>query len=152
MRALLVGLALLASFPTGPASAQDLAPLSAVVAARTLYPGEAITRDALVRVEVRNPNPVREPVARTFEQAVGRVTRRTLLPRRYIPLSALRAPDLVVRGTRVFLHVNVGNVAITARGRALEAGALGAIIPVRVGRGRVLEGRVRADGSVVVER
>ncbi len=120
---------------------------------RIVYPGERIGVADLRRVVVRNTRPVASPVARAFDQAVGRVATRTLLPRRYIALSALRAPDLVTSGKAVQLTYRTNGLLITTRATALETGAAGETVSVRTGpANRIVTAQVMPDGTVEVAR
>lgn len=126
--------------------------LRAVVAKRVIYPGETISTADLRDVEVRNPRPVAAPVVREFAEAVGFVARRTLLPKRYIPKSALRRPFLVHAGKPVRINYRDRTLDISLVGAALEAGELGSHVAVRnVASGKRLQGVVEADGSVTVQ-
>lgn len=126
-------------------------PLEAVVTRRVVHPGQVLAPGDLRVVAVRNPAPVRRPVVRAMGEAVGRVARRTLLPRRYIPRAALRKPHAVEAGARVSLRYRRGALVITLPGTALAAAGLHEPIVARVRGGRKVFGTVAAAGVVEVQ-
>jgi flagella basal body P-ring formation protein FlgA len=73
---------------------------TAVVPERTIYPGEELGADTGPRGVVTNPNLRGGYVAVTSEM-LGKVTTRTLLPGRTIPVGALRDAWAVERGATV---------------------------------------------------
>lgn len=82
---------------------------------------------------------------------VGKVARRTLLPGQAIPLLAVKAPDLVQAGKPVTLVFDAGQLKITGRGIALQAGAAGDRISAQnYESGAVVRGVIVQDGSVRV--
>ena len=144
MRALAISLALVGA---APAAAE---PLQAVVPTRVVHPGQTLTLADLRVVDVRNPKPVARPVARELGQALGLVSKRTLLPRRYIALSSLRAAHAVEAGKVVELRYRRGAVLITLPGTALGSAAPGKPVAVRVKGGRSVLGTVAGSGVVEV--
>ncbi|MDD9908483.1 MAG: flagellar basal body P-ring formation chaperone FlgA [Ahrensia sp.] len=128
------------------------AELRAIVAKRVIYPGETLTAADLRDVAVRNPRPVSAPVVRRMSDAVGLVTKKTLLPKRYIRKSSLRRPFLVQAGKPVRITYSNSSLNISIVGAALEAGELGSVVAVRnTSSGKRLFGVVEADGSVRVQ-
>lgn len=122
----------------------------AVVPNQVIYPGDAVTRSQLDVVEVTNPN-IAGGYARSVEEVEGKISRRTLLPGRTIPVSGLRDPFAVRRGAPLRLTFNIGNMMISASGTSLADAAVGDIIKVRnVDSGVVVSGTVMADGTVQV--
>jgi flagella basal body P-ring formation protein FlgA len=119
------------------------------VVTRTIYPGEKITSDMVEEVMLRPGQVAPRAVAITVEDLEGKVTKRTLLPRRYVPLAALREVWLVERGRQVLMVLIHGPLTITAAGVPLESGAAGDHIRVRnLDSGRIVSGTVMADGTV----
>ena len=80
------------------------------------------------------------------------MSRRTLLPRRYIARASLRVPHAVGAGETVTLRLRAGALLITARGTALASAAPGESVAVRTPRGRTVFGRAVAGGTVEVTR
>lgn len=123
---------------------------TAVVPARTIYPGEEISIDLVREVVVTNPN-LRTGYAALTSEVVGKVTTRTLLPGRTIPVGALREAWAVERGGTVPLVFNGGGLTITAVGSPLQNAAVGDFIRVRnIDSGITVSGIVMGDGSVRV--
>lgn len=123
---------------------------TAVVPIRTIYPGEEIGRGSVEEVDVTNPNLSGE-YARESREVVGMVAKRTLLPGRTIPPSALREAFAVTRGSSVRLVFTIGNLNISASGTPLENAAIGDVIRVRnIDSGVTVSGTVMADGTIQV--
>ena len=123
---------------------------TAVVPTRVIYPGETVSADQLNVVTVTNPN-LSGGYARTKEEVVGMVSKRTLLPGRTIPTSGLREAFAVKRGGSVRLTFTIGNMLISASGTPLTDAAVGELIKVRnLDSGSIVSGTVMADGTVQV--
>lgn len=73
----------------------------------------------------------------------------------YVPLTSgaatTREEPLIAKGDAVSVTVSGVGFAISQQGEALEAGAAGQWIKVRVGRGEPLRGRVLRPGAVGIE-
>ncbi|MCL6705513.1 flagellar basal body P-ring formation protein FlgA [Pseudomonas sp. R2.Fl] len=122
----------------------------AVVPNSIIYPGEEIAATQVQEVEVTNPN-LAGGYADSVAQVVGMVTKRTLLPGRTIPVSALREPFAVKRGSNLRLTFAIGNMLISASGSPLQDAAIGDVIKVRnLDSGVIVTGTVMADGTVQV--
>lgn len=123
---------------------------TAVVPTSTIYPGEEITPSRVEEVEVTNPN-LAGDYARRSKEVVGMVAKRTLLPGRTIPVSALREAFAVTRGSAIRLTFTIGNMTISAGGTPLENAGVGDLIRVRnTDSGVTVSGTVMADGTVQV--
>ncbi|WP_417432419.1 flagellar basal body P-ring formation chaperone FlgA [Hoeflea sp.] len=123
---------------------------TAVVPERTIYPGEELAAELLREVEVTNPN-LRGGYAEVTSEVVGKVTTRTLLPGRTIPVAALRDSWAVVRGKPVQLIFSGTGLTITATGTPLQNAAIGDFIRVRnIESGVIISGTVMQNGSVRV--
>lgn len=128
--------------------AQDLG--TAVVPVSIIYPGEEIGAGRVQMVEVTNPN-LSGDYARTARDVVGLVSRSTLLPGRTIPLSSLREPFAMTRGSTVRLTFNIGNLTISAAGSPLVDAAVGDVIRARnLDSGVIVSGTVMSDGTIHV--
>lgn len=122
----------------------------AVVPLEVIYPGQEINLALLEEVPVTNPN-VRSDYISSMTELENSVARRTLLPGRVIPISAVREAYAVERGTSVKLVFAKDGLVITAAGTPLENAAIGDFIKVRnVESGVTVVGTVMADGSVQV--
>lgn len=123
---------------------------TAVVPTRVIYPGETVSADQVNVVDVTNPN-LSGGYARTKEEVVGMVTKRTLLPGRTIPVASLREAFAVKRGGSVRLTFAIGNMLISASGTPLTDALVGDVIKVRnIDSGTIVSGTVMADGTVQV--
>ncbi|MBC7284370.1 flagellar basal body P-ring formation chaperone FlgA [Hoeflea sp.] len=123
---------------------------TAVVPQRTIYPGEELLANLVREVVVTNPN-LRAGYAEITDDVLGKITTRTLLPGRIIPVGALRDAWAAERGKSVTLVFSGGGLTITAVGTPLQNGAIGDFIPVRnIESGVVISGTVMDDGSVRV--
>jgi len=79
------------------------------------------------------------------------VSQRTLLPGRPIPLQAVTNPRVVRSGATVKMIYIDGGLSIETTGAALQDGGVGDFIRLRnADSGVAVEGRVQADGSVLV--
>lgn len=123
---------------------------TAVVPQRTIYPGEELLASLVREVVVTNPN-LRGGYAEITGDVLGKITTRTLLPGRTIPVGALRDAWAVERGKSVKLVFTGGGLTITAVGTPLQNGAIGDFIPVRnIETGVVISGTVMDDSSIQV--
>lgn len=123
---------------------------TAVVPERTIYPGEEVLAELVHEVEVTNPN-LRGGYAEITSEVIGKVTTRTLLPGRTIPIAALRDSWAVVRGKTVSLVFSGNGLTITAMGTPLENAAIGDFIRARnIETGVIISGTVMDNGSIQV--
>ncbi|MEM1364794.1 MAG: flagellar basal body P-ring formation chaperone FlgA [Pseudomonadota bacterium] len=85
------------------------------------------------------------------ERIVGQQARRSMAAGSILRASDLQAPTLVLRNREVLILLKRGGLALTARGKAMEDGALGDMIEVMNTRSqKVLQGTVQRDGTVLV--
>jgi flagella basal body P-ring formation protein FlgA len=133
----------------GPAAAFAQAKY-AVVPNATIYPGDTITENLLEAVAVTNPN-LAPGYADSMDQVVGKVSKRTLVAGRTIPLSVIKEPFAVKRGTNVRLTFSSAHMVITARGSSTQDAMVGDVVKVRnLDTGVTVSGTVMADGSIEV--
>jgi flagellar basal body P-ring formation protein FlgA len=145
IRAAIVLLGMLCAVPMAQAGRG-----TAVVPERTIYPGEEILEELVREVEVTNPN-LRGGYAESTSEVLGKVTTRTLLPGRTIPVAALRDSWAVERGKSVQLIFSGKGLTITAMGTPLENAAIGDFIRVRNAEtGVIVSGTVMENGSIRV--
>lgn len=141
----LLGFALLLA--AGPAFAQQA---TTVVPKRVIYPGEVIDGSLIDEVAF-TPRPLNITIAMVPEDVQGKVTRRTLLPGRLIPLNFLRDAYAVEPGNPVSVVFVSGSLTISITGVPLQSGSAGDLIRVRnVDSGAILTGTVMPDGTVRV--
>lgn len=128
-----------------------LAAEQVAVVTGVIYPGQAITPDKVRLATLRRPLASGANVARTTEELVGQVARRTILPDRLIDLSAVRQANLVEVGKPVRVNYRAGALSISMTAMSLSAGAAGDIIKLRnATSGKVFAGVVMDDGTVWV--
>jgi flagellar basal body P-ring formation protein FlgA len=143
-------LLLAASAFAAPAKLDEQNRLYAMVPKAIIYPGETVAAEQVRRVEVTNPN-LRGGYAQGFNQVVGMVTTRTLLPDHAIYVNDLREPFAVSRGSQVKLLYDAGNLQITALGLPLQDGGIGDVIRVRNSdSGLTVTGTIVGKGLVQV--
>jgi flagellar basal body P-ring formation protein FlgA len=121
-----------------------------VIVTRRMALGERITaRD--IRETRQRAERVRPGMAERAEQVVGQELRRPLAADGGIPLADLSAPSIVQRNQAVVLVLDAPGITLTAQGRAMESGALVAIVPVmNLASRAVVEGEVIGPGRVRV--
>jgi flagella basal body P-ring formation protein FlgA len=123
---------------------------SVVRATQTIYPGSVIV-DGMVREmsSALEAEPNRLPKGKM--DLLGKTARRTILLNEPITLGDVADKQIVTIGTHVSLVFSEDGVAITARGVALEGGALGSKVRFRyIDNGNASWGIVQADGSLRV--
>ncbi|MBO9097274.1 MULTISPECIES: flagellar basal body P-ring formation chaperone FlgA [Rhizobium] len=132
------------------ASAEDLGMGKAVVPTEAIYPGDVISSGQLEEVQITNPN-LTGDFARSIDEVVGRVSKRTLLSGRTIAISALRQPFAVTRGSNVRLVMSMGDMMISAAGTPLDDGSIGDKVRARnIDSGIIVNGTVLENGTIRV--
>ena len=127
-----------------PALAQEV-----LIPNRVIYPGETVELSALRQITLKPGKIVPDAVAILAEELDGKIARRTLLPGRYIPQSALREAWLVEQGAAVQVTFVAGALTISATAVTLQPGSAGDLVKVRnLDSGKVFSGTVMADGSI----
>jgi len=122
----------------------------AVVPTEVIYPGDVIGSRQLEEVDVTNPN-LAGDYARSIREVSGLVSKRTLLPGRTVPISALRQPFAVTRGSNARLVMTIGEMTITAAGTPLDDGAIGEVVRARnLDSGIIVSGTVLENGTIRV--
>ncbi|WP_425499194.1 flagellar basal body P-ring formation chaperone FlgA [Hoeflea poritis] len=122
----------------------------AVIPKQIIYPGETVEAHMLEMVKVTNRN-VRRDFASSMDQVEGMIAKRTLLPGRVVPVSSVREPYTVERGSVVTMVFSQNGLMITAPGSPLKNGTVGDFIRVRnVNTGVMVSGTVMADGTIRV--
>jgi len=115
-----------------------------------IYPGDPFVNDVLVDAPAGSVDSV-GPYIRSRDELFGKVSQRTLLPGRPIPLQAVTNPRVVRSGATVKMIYIDGGLSIETTGAALQDGGVGDFIRLRnADSGVAVEGRVQADGSVLV--
>ncbi len=123
-----------------------------VVMARALTRADAI-RESDIIVERRPRTEVPGDVVTQVSAVVGQAARRPLRAGQTIRPADLMKPDLVGRNDMVTILFEMPGITLTARGKAVDAGAEGDTVAVtNLHSKRVLHATVRAPGVVVVSR
>ena len=118
---------------------------------RVIYPGETIELAALKQVTLMAGKHKPDAVATRADELNGKIAKRTLLPGRYIPATAIREAWLVEQGAAVQVFFIVGGLTLSATAVTLQPGAAGDLVKVRnIDSGKILSGTVMADGSIRV--
>ena len=118
---------------------------------RVIYPGETIELAALKQVTLMAGKHKPDAVATRADELNGKIAKRTLLPGRYIPATAIREAWLVEQGAAVQVFFIAGGLTISATAVTLQPGAAGDLVKVRnIDSGKILSGTVMADGSIRV--
>lgn len=122
----------------------------AVIPTGTIFPGETITREQVTEVPVTNPN-LAPGYVDNVQLVVGKVSKRTLVAGRTIPLGDLRDPFAVQRGATIRITYSKGGMNLSASGTAIEDGMAGDIVRVRNrDTGVTVSGTAMQDGTVEV--
>jgi len=122
-----------------------------LVATRALSRGE-ILRNSDVTIEKRSKSEVQGEPIREPSVAVGMALQQPMRPGQPIRSADIAKPQLVKRGVPVVLHYGVPGIALTVRGKAEDAGALGDTVNVmNIQSKRVVQGVVTGPGQVTVE-
>jgi flagella basal body P-ring formation protein FlgA len=123
--------------------------VAAATLTRALRAGE-IVKASDVSVERRAKSEVgNEPV--TAEQAVGLATKTALRAGFALHAGDLTRPQVVQRNEAVTMFYDVPGIALTVRGKALEAGAVGDMVGVlNTQSNRTIQATVTAPGRVTV--
>jgi flagellar basal body P-ring formation protein FlgA len=121
---------------------------TALVATRTIYPGQEIMPETLRRVELNRR--IVDGASEASEVA-GMVAVRTILRGHPIVFSMLRNPHLVEAGKPVRIEYVHEGLTISLAAIPLGSGGAGDVIQLRnPGSGKSIMGLVREDGTVVV--
>ena len=143
----LAGAALATAAPAvvSPALAGQLVPVPTVV----IYPGDIIRDGMLTEREMPDDFAGLSAAVLDRSSLVNKTSRRTLLPNLPIARNAVGEPKVVALGAMVRVVYSDGGLTISTYGSAMQAGAIGDVIPVRTREGgATISGRIDADGSV----
>ena len=122
----------------------------AIVAKRTIYPGQMIEPADLKSVKL-----VREPLIRyrfvtRADEIVGLQATRTILPGRFIKSGSAKPAPMVKAGMLKRVEFTSGSLAISLMCVALSDARAGDIVRMRnPSSGKIFSAQVRADGSLV---
>lgn len=115
----------------------------------TIYPGDMISESMLKDRTFPETYRFRTAMVESPRVLAGKTARRTLLPGEPIPMNAVDDPKLVTRGVQTAIVFEEGALSIVGIGIPLQSGTLGETIQVKnVDSGRIITGRVQADGKI----
>ena len=119
----------------------------------TVYPGEVISEKILTRRRFSAMFLARGGYIRDYDGLTGKITRRTLVRGRPIPLNAVRMPYVVKAGQLVRLQYRSSSLLIIAQAVSLKSASVGELVQTRnVDSGRIISGLVQPEGSVRVSK
>ncbi len=123
---------------------------NAVVPTAMIFPGEPISRNQVTEVPVTNPN-IAPGYADNVEAVIGKVSKKTLVAGRTIPLGDLRDPFTIQRAANVRITYSKSGMKLSASGTALEDAMAGDLVRVRNrDTGVTISGTAMQDGTVEV--
>ncbi len=129
------------------ARAEDAVPVPTV----TIYPGDIIRDAMLTDRDMPGDFAGRRSTVLDRSGLVGKTARRTLLPGLPISTNAVGEPKIVTIGAMVRVVFIEGGLTISTYASALQAGAVGDVIPVRnMESGLTISGTIESDGSIKV--
>ncbi|WP_257127658.1 MULTISPECIES: flagellar basal body P-ring formation chaperone FlgA [unclassified Burkholderia] len=118
------------------------------VASRNIAAGQPLTHDDLDSA-VRTLSSLTDTVTRA-DDAIGKLNRRALRQGQPLSHRALQAPALIRRGQTVRIVARIGSAQVVNTGVAMQPGARGDIVRLRVGNGsaaREIQARVTGEAS-----
>ena len=127
---------------------QVMAP--AVVTQRALAAGHVVEAADVKAGEV-DLTGLQRPALRDTALAIGKVVRVGLAAGQAIGAEHLKSAIVVRRGASLEVTATVGQVSVTSAGTAMQDGAIGELIRVRVPGGRTVQGLVTGEGRVDVQ-
>jgi len=120
--------------------------IPSVVAARAIARGTLITEEDLAIEMLSDPRSVMETGL-----VVGRITRRNFREGEVIRQSMIELPRVIKRGDDVTASISGSGYSINTSGNALDHGAMGELISVRIfATGKVVNARVTGPANVTI--
>jgi flagella basal body P-ring formation protein FlgA len=119
------------------------------VAAQSIPAGTVVAGSML---KAREGNLARLPrhAARERDDVIGKVTTRSLAAGAVVSTTALTAPALVHHSQLVTVEASGAGFRVTSQGNALQNGAMGSTVRVRMGNRQVLVGVVSGKNLIEV--
>ena len=128
-----------------------IAVLERVVVSRGFLPRGTVLGQEHIAVTEREVGVNGQGYIRDPAEALGKALRQPIHDGRVVTPAMLTRPKLVKRGDEVMILSQGGSFEVRMRGSALGDGAEGDRIRVRnLNSKRIVEGRIDADGSVIV--
>lgn len=124
---------------------------TALTPVRVIYPGETVDAGSVEPVKLRRGARVRTAVATDPAEVEGKVAKRTLVPGKLIPVSALRDAYAVEAGATVEAVFAKDGLSISLSAVALQSAGAGEPLRLRNAQtGKTFSGTAQADGTVRV--
>ena len=122
----------------------------AIVAKRTIYPGQTITLEDLKAVVLTKKPTITYRFVENFDEVTGKVASKTILPGRFIAVNAARASDVIKAGSSTWVSYKSGTLSIKLLCIALSSGTVGSEIRLRnPTSGKTFTGHILENGTVV---
>lgn len=120
-----------------------------VVSARPIPGGQTLTTDDL-SLKTGDLGELPDGIVTDLAQALGRIARINLSAGQPLRADLLKARLAVRSGQTVKIHSRGVGFSVTNEGVALNQGAVGEVIKVRLSGGQVISGTAKADGEVEI--
>lgn len=131
-------------------AASAIAAEYAIVAKRTIYPGQMIEDYDLKSVKLIREPQIRYRFVSKREQIVGLQAKRTILAGRFIRVDSAQPAPLIKAGALKRVRFMSGNLAISLMGVALSDASSGETIRVRnPSSGKIFFAEVKPDGTLI---
>ncbi len=144
-------LALVTPEPVQAAMPEEEPMISVPTVSRRMRRDDVVGARDIIWIEVPNDN-LAAAYVRDADELIGMSLSQGAIPGRPIQMGSLTSPLVVTRNDAVTMLLQHGSLSVTARGRALEDGAVGDRIRVaNVDSSRVVDARVVGPGTVLVE-
>jgi len=122
----------------------------AVVTRRAVQAGQMVDSADVQAGEV-DLTGLQRPALRDEKQVVGKIARVGLAAGQAVGAEHLKLPFVVRRGALLEVTATIGQVSVTSAGTALQDGAVGEPIRVKMPGGRTVQGVVTGEGRVAVQ-
>ena len=117
---------------------------------RRVLSGETINKNDIKWIKVRDQR-IQQNAVRTAAEIVGMTPKRSIRPGAPILLSSIQVPIMVAKGSLVTMFLQAPQMVLTARGKALENGSDGDVIPIRnMNSKKIVEAEIIGHGKVAV--
>ena len=117
----------------------------------TLQNGDVIGKNDIHFVKVSSDN-VQHNAIMKAEDMIGMTPRRIAHAGKFVVRGTLEKPQLVERGDEIVINFNKGPLMLTAKGKALQSGAIGDIIRVtNVTSAKTISATVNGSKEVIVQ-
>ena len=121
-----------------------------LVSERVIKAGE--TLDGKVRIETKDITYMPGRIVPGIEAAAGKTAKRAIMPGTIITAEMLESPPFFRRNSPVVVAVKMRGITVETTGTAMAEGREDSIVKVKLENGKIIEGRVSADGKVIIER